>query len=217
MNTLDQWMSIENVYTRAPPLVKALVEKPKAKSPPPLVKPSPSRFMDEIHKNEEAFSSNLYNTISRQWTTPTFRCYIVTFTHTLDQIRSYNNAQLISLFCRKLFNYCKLTRVRTEYVIEYTKQNVPHYHALIYFDHNTVNPLWRKKLYNILGNTLIGNISKPEGKYVEDQWTLKRKAKEETKVKTRTREFKWVCDYLAKITSKKKDNWYFSYDHNYIA
>lgn len=213
MTTLEQWMNIEKVYTRAPPLVKALVEKTKAKTEKPLVKPSPSRYMYLIQKNEEAFSEYLFKTINNMWDTPTFRAYVVTFTHTLDQIRTYNNAQLISLFCMKFFNYCKTTKVRTEYVIEYTKQKVPHYHAIIYFDEQTVNPLWRKKLFNILGNTLVGNITQPTGKYIEDQWTLKNGT--EKKVQTRTREFKWVCDYLSKITSKKKDNWYTSYDHQY--
>jgi len=59
----------------------------------------------------------------------------------------------------------------------------------------------RKKIFNLLGDTLIGNISSMDSSYVEDQWKLVNK--KEVKIQTRTRSLDNVTTYMSKITSKK--------------
>lgn len=216
-HTIDKWFEFcahRNPNAELLPLVKALPEIIPPKSPTkPLVAPSVSSYFNEICGNVKGFSDCMYNHINSQWTSNT-GCFIVTFTHNVSQIRTYNNAQLKSLFCYKIHNFCKLNKVKITYVVEYTKSDVPHYHGILYFDRKKVSPKWRSRCFNILGDTLIGNISSPSESYFEDQWKRK-KDKTEKKVQTRKRSLRNVTDYLAKITSKKRADWFLSYDEDY--
>lgn len=211
--TLDNWFKIEYTKTRAPPLVKALVKKTKAKTPeepPTLVKPNP--FYAIIRSNEKCLSDALYDWATDLSNNPSYYFYTVTFSFTTKQIRAYNNSQLCSLFCKKIFNFCTLNKAHVQYVREYTKQDVPHFHAIIaYPKHNT--SIIRDKLFNMLGDTVIANLDPQQETFVEEQW--KKKNKKEYKIKTRTTSLRHVTDYLSKITSKKKADWFISYDRHY--
>lgn len=213
MTTLDNWFDITVTNTRAPPLVKALVEKPKAKTleePPALVKPNP--FYAIIRSNESCLSDALFDWAMDLSNNPSYYFYTVTFSFTTKQIRAYNNAQLSSLFCKKMFNFCAITKSHVQYVREYTKQDVPHFHAIVAFPKNNTTII-RNKLFNMLGDTLISNLNPQQHNFVEEQW--KKKNGKEYKVKTRTTSLRHVTDYMSKITSKKKCDWFISYDKHY--
>lgn len=206
---IDNWVTITITKSRAPPLVKALPKKKPSKAKP-LVEPKPSTFLDYIHRNEEETSKMIFDW-AHTCCIPNHKMYVVTFTHTVDQIRAYNNAQLISLFCYKMLGFCKTTKSTCNYVIEYHENGTPHYHALVIFDQSNYKNV-RSKLFNMLGDTLIGNVGSLEGKYIEEQW--KKKKGKEYKVQTRTRCLKNVTDYMSKIKSKKKNDWYQVYDEH---